>query len=181
MNKKKILLVIAIVAVIAVPFSVFAATSDSTTARGIRGFVGGEKPTRPVLTDAQKADVKVYSEKMAALQKEFINKMVENGAIKKEQADAAIAKIDERIKNGSEDGFMPIPGIGGPRGDFKAPADMKDKMDKFRNSPEMKDRMDKFKGSPEMKDKIEKFRGRGRAPGATESPNAPVQTPQTSQ
>lgn len=107
MKKKKILVLLTLVAVIAIPFSVFAAASDAPVARCVRGFFGIDTSK---LTDHQKADVKDYLKKMANLQKEFINKMVANGSITKEQGDAAIKKVDDMLKNQEENGF--ICGIG---------------------------------------------------------------------
>ncbi len=116
MKGKKVLIALAIAAVTMVPFSVFAATSDTSVARSVRGFFGIDTSK---LTDAQKADVKDYSQKMADLQKDFINKMVENGALTQEQADAQIKKIDDMLKNGGENGLLP--GFGRWKSDFRGP------------------------------------------------------------
>jgi hypothetical protein len=64
----------------------------------IRGFFGIDTTK---LTDAQKADVSNYTQKMADLEKEFINKMVSNGSMTKEKGDAAIKGIDDALKNGT--------------------------------------------------------------------------------
>lgn len=114
MKGKKVLIALSIAAMTMVPFSVFAATSDTSVARSVRGFFGIDASK---LTDAQKADVKDYSQKMADLQKDFINKMVANGALTQEQADAQINKIDDMLKNGGENGLLPSFGKG--KGDFK--------------------------------------------------------------
>lgn len=117
--KKKLLIIIAVLFVLTVPFTVFAATSDSAAAKQIRGFFGFDYSK---LNDAQKSVVSDYSKKMADLQKEFINKMVENGAMTKEQGDLEIARIDENLKNGGNAGLMPGFGMGngqrGGRGGF---------------------------------------------------------------
>lgn len=106
MKKLRLLTAIIIFAALAVPFSVFAATSDSTVAKTVRGFFGIDFSK---LSDAQKADVQTYSQKMAELQKEFINKMVSNGALTKEQGEAEIKRIDEELEasldNGTAYGF----------------------------------------------------------------------------
>lgn len=112
MKKKKLITALAIAAALTIPISVFAATSDTTVAKRVRGFLGIDTTK---LTDTQKADVTSYKQKMAELQKEFINKMVSNGSITKEQGDIEIAKIDEALKNG-ESAY--IPGFGGGKGDF---------------------------------------------------------------
>jgi len=108
MKKKKLVILLALIVIIAVPFSVFAATSDAPAAKKVRGFFGIDASK---LTEQQKADVKDYSEKMADLQKQFINKMVENGSMTKEQGDAAIKRIDDMLQNGEVNGFMG--GMGG--------------------------------------------------------------------
>ncbi|MCX7748003.1 MAG: YckD family protein [Clostridia bacterium] len=102
MHKKKMFIVLALVTALAVPASVFAATSDTSASKAIRGFFGLDKSK---LTDKQKGDVTEYSKKMADLQKEFINKMVANGSMTKEQGEAAIKKIDEMAKNGEVPGL----------------------------------------------------------------------------
>lgn len=109
---KKVLITLAAVAMLTIPFSVFAAISDTTVAKSVRGFFGLDTSK---LTDTQKADVKNYSQKMADLQKEFVNQMVTNGSITKEQGDNEIQKIDEALENGDVIGF---PG-GGGKGGFK--------------------------------------------------------------
>jgi len=108
---KKLILILALVATVVIPFSVFAAASDAPAAKAVRGFFGIDTSK---LTDQQKADIKNYSQKMADLQKEFINKMVENGSMTREQGDTAISKIDDMNKGGSEAGFLR--GFGGVKG-----------------------------------------------------------------
>lgn len=103
MNKRKLLIVLTVITIIAIPCFVFAATSDTTTAKTVRGFFGIDTSK---LTDQQKAVVTEYAQKMTDLRKDFINKMVSNGAMTKEQGDAAITRIDEMQKNGGADGLM---------------------------------------------------------------------------
>lgn len=95
--KKKLVIFLVLAIIFAIPFSVFAATSDTQAAKAVRGFLGIDVSK---LNEQQKADVEEYSKKMADLKKEFINKMVENGSITKEKGDAAIEKIDEMLENG---------------------------------------------------------------------------------
>jgi hypothetical protein len=104
MNKKKILISLVVTTALVVPFSVFAATSDTTAAKNIRSFF---RIDTSKLNDQQKTDVKAYSQKATDLQKEFINKMVSNGSITKEQGDAQIKAIDDRISKGEQNGFLP--------------------------------------------------------------------------
>lgn len=99
MNKKRLISALAVTAVIAVPFSVFAATSDAPIARGLRGMMHMDMSK---LTDQQKSDMSTYAQKMKDLEKEYINKMVENGTITREQGDEAI----NRVENGKADGMM---------------------------------------------------------------------------
>jgi polyhydroxyalkanoate synthesis regulator phasin len=108
MTKKRLITFLTLVMLVAVPFTVFAATADTPTARKVRGYFGIDTSK---LTDAQKSDITAYSTKMADLEKEFINKMVENGTITKEQGDTAINSIDDKLKNG--DGMDILKGLGG--------------------------------------------------------------------
>jgi len=102
-GRKTLLIIIAAVVALLVPISVFAATSDTATAKSIRGFFGINPST---LNDAQKADVTDYANKFAQLQKDFIDKMVSNGALTKDQGDAAKAKIDAALKAGNTEGLL---------------------------------------------------------------------------
>jgi polyhydroxyalkanoate synthesis regulator phasin len=107
--KKRLLIIAVVVVVLAVPFSVFAATSDAPAAKSIRGIFGFNTKD---LTDKQKADVNSYSQKMADLQKDFVNQMVDNGAITKEQGELEIGRIDDMLAKGLENGYMPGFGMG---------------------------------------------------------------------
>lgn len=109
MISKKALITLAVSTSLVIPFSVFAASSDAPYAKNIRGFFGINASK---LTEQQKADVKEYSQKMADLQKDFINKMVANGSITQEQADAQIKRIDDMLAKGGEYRFMPGFGMG---------------------------------------------------------------------
>lgn len=102
MKNKKILIILAVVFTIAIPASVFGATSNPN-GKGLKGFV---KIDPSKLNDKQKADVQEYSKKMADLKKEFINKMIANGSITKEEGTAAINRIDNAAKNGHLYGGM---------------------------------------------------------------------------
>lgn len=115
MNKKNLFISLAVTATLVVPFSVFAATSDTTAAKNIRSFC---RIDTSKLTDQQKSDVKDYSQKAADLQKDFINKMVSNGSITKEQGTAEINAIDDRISKGEQNSFLPGLGKGMGRGRF---------------------------------------------------------------
>ena len=109
MIKRKISVVLAVIAALVIPFSAFAATSDATVAKNVRGFFGIDASK---LTDVQKADVKDFTEKMAELQKGFVNKMVDNGALTKEQAEAEIERIEDMLANGQKKPFMFGMGMG---------------------------------------------------------------------
>jgi len=116
--KKKILTIIVVAAVLLVPFSAFAATSDTVVANNMRCFFGFDTSK---LTDQQKADVKDYSQKMVDLKKEFINKMVADGVMTKAQGDTALARIDEMQKNDNGLGLLCEIGAGRPgmQGNFE--------------------------------------------------------------
>jgi Protein of unknown function (DUF2680). len=94
---RKVLITTAIALTLAVPSSVFAATSTSSTAVMIRGLFGIDSSK---LTAAQLADVTDYSKKMADLQKSLLDKMVSNGAMTQAQADIQKAQIDSNLANG---------------------------------------------------------------------------------
>ena len=117
MKRKKLITALAVTAALILPVSVFATTSDSATAKTVRNFLGIDTSK---LTDTQKADITSYKQKMAELQKEFINKMVANGTITREQGDQQITKIDEMLKN-SDSSYIPgfEAGKGGKRGSLK--------------------------------------------------------------
>ncbi len=106
MKRKTLVVLTAIVAAVVIPFSVFAAASDSSS--------GKKEKAAPVeLTEQQKADMEEFSAKLADLQKEYIAKMVSNGSITQEQADKAIEKIDEMLESGKSFGLPGITGMGG--------------------------------------------------------------------
>lgn len=109
MRKKPVLIILAAIVALLIPLSVFAATSDTAAAKSIRGFFGLDFSK---LTDKQKTDVTDYQKKLAELQKEFVNKMIANGSITKEQGDAEIKRIDDLLKNGGTNGFIPGFGFG---------------------------------------------------------------------
>lgn len=113
MKRKKLFIVLSLVAVLLVSFTVYAAAADTDSAKNIRYFFGIDTSK---LTDKQKSDLddsldkmtelqKDTAQKMADLKKEAINKMVENGSMTKEQGDAAIKKIDEQLKLSQEKVF----------------------------------------------------------------------------
>lgn len=113
--KIKLIIIVAVIVALVLPVSIFAAASDAPAAKQIRGFFGIDISK---LSDKQKADIKSYSQSMAELQKKFINKMVENGTMTKEQGNAAVKRIDESLANGLENGVYP--GLGGMmKGGFK--------------------------------------------------------------
>ena len=121
-GKGKFFVALAVAAVLTVPFTVYAATSDTTTAKNIRGFFGIDSTK---LTDQQKETVKSYSQKMADLQKEFINSMVANGSMTREQGDAAIKRIEDGLANSDGYGILPGFGMGGKGPDgFRKPDGM---------------------------------------------------------
>ncbi|MDP4183147.1 MAG: DUF2680 domain-containing protein [Bacillota bacterium] len=124
MNLKKGLVTTSVILAVAVPTTIFAATSTSTTAIKIRGLFGidGSK-----LTTSQQADVKEYAQKMADLQKSLLDKMVSNGSMTKAQADAQKAQIDSNLANGeiSIDGRNGHDGMRGGIDDSKLTDDQK--------------------------------------------------------
>jgi len=106
---KRIYVIIALFVALAVPSTAFAATSAAPVAQTIRNYCGIDTSK---LTDQQKTDLNNQATKMMDLRKESINVMVANGSLTKEQGDAAIKNIDDRIKYAQENGFAG--GYGGP-------------------------------------------------------------------
>jgi polyhydroxyalkanoate synthesis regulator phasin len=102
------------VLVLLASFTLLASAADTSTAKAIRGFFGFDTSK---LTDTQKNDLMDSYKKMAEVQKEAVNKMVANGAMTKEQGDAAIKSIDESFKNIEENGFTK--GFGMGKGGFR--------------------------------------------------------------
>lgn len=122
MRKVKFITALVIIGVLVIPLSVFAATSDTTAAKTVRGFFGIDTSK---FTTQQKADAADYSKKVADIQKEFIDKMVQNGSMTKKDGDTAKQKIDDSYKasqeNGGLYGIMPGKGMGsdfGRKGGF---------------------------------------------------------------
>lgn len=116
---KKLLIVIGLIAALAIPTAAFAATSDAPAAQAIRSYCGIDFSK---LTDQQKTDLNDQFKKMTDLRKESINKMVADGAMTKEQGDAAIKRIDDMTKYRQENGFtggMGMGGFGGGRGGMR--------------------------------------------------------------
>lgn len=105
---KKILIVMALVVALAVPFTAFAATSDAPLAQTFRNFCGIDTSK---LTDEQKSDLNDQFEKMMDLRKQSVQTMVDNGTITKEQGDAVIKNFEEMAKYRQENGI--VGGFGG--------------------------------------------------------------------
>jgi len=102
--KKKLLITSIIIVALLVPFSAFAATSNGNMSQSIRNFFGIDVSE---LSDSQKTVINEYAQKIADTQKEFINKMVENETITKEQGDEIIAAIESKLENSEGYSFLP--------------------------------------------------------------------------
>lgn len=131
MVKGKLLTALVIIGVLMIPFSIFAAASDATAVKTVRSCNGIDMSR---LTEQQKADAAGYSEKIADLQKEFIDKMVQNGSMTKEDGAAAKLRIDDSLKafreKGGIYGIMPGKGMGCKDGPDKSFADTSKLTDK---------------------------------------------------
>lgn len=103
MRKGKLIAALVITGALVIPFSVFAATSDTTAAKTVRGFFGIDTSK---FSTQQKADAADYSKRVADLQKEFIDKMVQNGSMTKQDGDAAKQKIDDSYKASQDNGGL---------------------------------------------------------------------------
>ena len=115
MKRKVLVILAALIVIISVPIMVFAATSDSSAAKSVRSFFGIDESK---LTDQQKNDINYYSKKMTDLQKEFINKMVDDGVLTRAQGDEAIKKIEDKQNSGFAGGIFGIGRGKGGKGGF---------------------------------------------------------------
>lgn len=104
MKIKRLLIISSITAALIIPATVFASSSNAPVAKPIRGFFGIDTSK---LTEQQKTAISDYSKKISDLQKEFINKMVENGTLTKEQGEAQIKRIDDMLAAGGIEGVLP--------------------------------------------------------------------------
>lgn len=114
MRKSRFIAALVTAGLLMIPFSVFAATSDSETAKTVRSFF---KIDTSKLNARQKSDAASYSKKIADLQKEFVDKMVQNGTMTKEDGDAAKKRIDDAYKSSAENNR--IYGLGAGGGGFR--------------------------------------------------------------
>lgn len=99
---KKLYIVLAILIILAIPFSVFATTSNTQTAKTIRSLCGIDTSK---LSKQQKDDMLNSWKKVMEAKKDAINDMVDNKIITKEKASEVIDQIDEMIKYHEENGF----------------------------------------------------------------------------
>ncbi|ADH60522.1 conserved hypothetical protein [Thermoanaerobacter mathranii subsp. mathranii str. A3] len=111
MKRNKWVIVLAVVLVLAIPLTVFAANIDSPLTDSIKGFFGIDTSK---LTSEQKQIIADYNKKIASLEKEFINKLLSEGLITQQQADDIIKNIDSRVSEANQDNVPFF--IGGRRG-----------------------------------------------------------------
>lgn len=102
--------ILAAIVVLAIPLTVFAATSDTPTAKAVRGFFGIDTSK---LTDQQKSELMAIYKSMAELRKDLVNKMVANGLLTKDQGDNATKKIDAMLDNLQTKGLPKVIGMMG--------------------------------------------------------------------
>lgn len=74
---------------------------------GSFGFQGNNKLDLSKLTDAQKADLKTSLSSIADTEKQAVEKMAADGAITKDQGDAASKNIDNMVNNFDNNGTLP--------------------------------------------------------------------------
>ncbi|MDK2905606.1 MAG: hypothetical protein PWR12_1682 [Eubacteriaceae bacterium] len=116
---KKVLMILAVLLLVTVPVGVFAANSDSEVAENFRGFCGFGLGTDN-LTEQQQADVNDSFNQMIELRKASISTFVADGLMTQEEADAALARLDEMVEHHEDDsyGMMGGYGRGGMMGGF---------------------------------------------------------------
>jgi hypothetical protein len=105
---KKILIVLTLILVVALPTVAFAAPNNPVV-KTVRGICGIDTTN---LTEAQKADLTEQFNKMIVLRKETINKMVTNGTISKEQGDLMLKNLDAMVAYRQQNGFVGGCGMG---------------------------------------------------------------------
>ncbi|MEQ2129917.1 YckD family protein [Caldanaerobacter subterraneus KAk] len=97
MKKNKWLIALAVILALAIPLTVFAANPEAGAK--IKSFFGIDTSK---LTPQQKQMISDYNKKIADLEKEFVNKLVDAGLITRQQADNIIKNIDERVSKANE-------------------------------------------------------------------------------
>lgn len=100
---KKILMILAVILLVTVPTGVFAATSDSYIAEGVRAFCGLGINTSD-LTDQQQTDVEDAFNQMIEQRKESISTFVADGLMTQEEANSALERLNEMVEYHDEDG-----------------------------------------------------------------------------
>lgn len=96
MKKRKIIIILAVMIAILIPFTAFAAGAGNQTIKSVMGFFGIDTSK---LTDQQKTDIATYNQKLADLMKEFVNKMVSDGIMTQDQGNKFTTMIDNMLKN----------------------------------------------------------------------------------
>jgi len=109
MKKRKIIIILAVMVAILIPFSAFAAGSNNQTIKSVMGFFGIDTSK---LTDQQKADISSYNQKLADLMKEFVSKMVSDGIMTQDQGNSLTTMIDNMLKNANANNHPLFLGIG---------------------------------------------------------------------
>jgi hypothetical protein len=112
---KKILIILVAVIVLSVPVAVYAASVNSETAKNMKGSCSLGVDTAD-LTEQQKEDLEETFNQMVEVRKESISKMVENGLMSKEEADAALEQLNEMIEYHEENGYGMGMGMGMMKG-----------------------------------------------------------------
>jgi len=97
LKKNKWLIALAVILALAIPLTVFAANPEAGAK--IKSFFGIDTSK---LTPQQKQMISDYNKKIADLEKEFVNKLVDAGLITRQQADNIIKNIDERVSKANE-------------------------------------------------------------------------------
>ncbi|WP_303869994.1 DUF2680 domain-containing protein [Acetobacterium wieringae] len=105
---KKVLMILAVLLLVIVPTGVFAATSDSQAAQNFRGLCGFRVDSS-TLTEQQKTDLTDSFNQMITQRKESIAKFVADGLMTQEQADLALARLDNMVER-QQDGYFGMMG-----------------------------------------------------------------------
>ncbi|WKY45160.1 DUF2680 domain-containing protein [Eubacteriaceae bacterium ES2] len=101
---KKVLMILAVLLLVSVPAGAFAASTDLAVGENFRAFCGLGIDTSN-LTEQQQADINDSFNQMIELRKATISTYVADGLMTQEQADSALARLDEMIAHHDEDGY----------------------------------------------------------------------------
>jgi polyhydroxyalkanoate synthesis regulator phasin len=100
---KKLLIALGVILIVAIPLTVLAATTDTSITNTVRGFC---RITPDDLSEQQKTELFSSFKQMMEAKKKIVNELVESGKLTKEEAEAIIQRLDEKLEYKEENGFF---------------------------------------------------------------------------